>query len=210
MMHIDRRSLPAVLLATALLLFATDRASAAQAGTVVGLAGECFVDSGSARSPLKLGQAVQVGDTVDVPPTGKLKLRMADGSVVAVAAGSRVTVAAYGVDAAGQRREAKLTLAQGLLRAVVAPVAHPASFEVDTAVGTAAARSTDWFASASPAAMQVGVLSGDVVLTSRATGHSVAIPARWGARLEQGRDPVPPRLWSDAEFADVIARTNVP
>ena len=36
------------------------------------------------------------------------------------------------------------------------------------------------------------------------------IPARWGARLEAGRDPVPPRVWSQAEFDAVIARTDVP
>jgi hypothetical protein len=55
----------------------------------------------------------------------------------------------------------------------------------------------------------VGVLEGSVILTSRATGRSVTIPARWGARLEAGLNPVPPRVWSAAEFADVIARTNV-
>jgi ferric-dicitrate binding protein FerR (iron transport regulator) len=93
---------------------------------------------------------------------------------------------------------------------VVAPVARPAGFEVDTAVGAAAVRSTDWFVEASPSSMQVGVLTGSVQMTSSATGRGEVIPARWGARLEAGRDPVPPRLWSEAEFAAVIARTNLP
>ncbi len=211
---IDRRTLSRrlgrVLLAGALLTLAAGPALAAPAGTVVGLFGASFVESGGARSALKLGQPVQVGDTVDVPASGKLKLRMSDGSVVSVASGTRMTVAAYTVDSAGQRQQARLSLTQGLLRAVVAPVAHPASFEVDTAVGTAAVRSTDWFVTASATAMQVGVLSGSVEMTSAATRHGVTIPARWGARLEAGRDPVPPRLWSPAEFDAVIARTNVP
>ncbi len=153
---------------------------------------------------------MQVGDTVDVPADGKMKLRMVDGSVVSVASGTRMTVAAFTVDAAGQRQDAHLSLAQGLLRAVVAPVERPANFEVDTAVGTAAVRSTDWFVEASATAMQVGVLTGSVEMTSAATKRRETIPARWGARLEAGRDPVPPRLWSQAEFAAVIARTNVP
>jgi hypothetical protein len=97
-----------------------------------------------------------------------------------------------------------------LLRAVVAPVTGPAKFEVHTAVGTAAVRSTDWFVEASPASMQVGVLSGTIVMTSGSMRRSIAIPARWGARLEAGRDPVPPRVWSQAEFNAVIARTEVP
>ena len=224
------------LLAAAFLLLSAGLALAAPAGTVVGLLGECFVDSGGARSALKLGQPVQIGDTVDVPAGGKLKLRMGDGSIISLASGTRMQISAYGVDAAGQREAARLSLGQGLLRAVVAPVARPASFEVDTAVGTAAVRSTDWFVEAFPDAMQVGVLTGSVTLKST-TGRSEVIPERWGARLyasvspevqpsytpplrgapdkrvggaSRGLDPVPPRVWSQAEFNAVIARTDVP
>src|SRR6266702_6148294 len=193
----------------ALLLLWPSLVLAAPAGTVVGLSCAGSVETGGARGAVKLGQAVQVGDTVEVPADGKLKLRMADGSVISVAAGTRLTITAYGVDAAGQRQDARLSLAQGLLRAVVAPMERPASFEVDTAVGTAAVRSTDWFVEGSPTAMQVGVLTGSVEMTSRATKRREMIPARWGARMEAGRDPVPPRVWSPAEFAAVIARTDV-
>ena len=45
---------------------------------------------------------------------------------------------------------------------------------------------------------------------SVATGKAVRIPARWGARIEAGRDPVPARVWTDAEFDSVITRTDVP
>jgi len=204
------RALHHPLFAAALLLaLSTGLAQAAPAGTVVGLAGASIVESGGARAAVKLGQPVQVGDTVEVPADGKLKLRMADGSVISVAAGTRLTIAAYGVDGAGQREDARLSLAQGLLRAVVAPVERPARFEVDTAVGAAAVRSTDWFVEGSATAMQVGVLTGSVAMTSAATQRGETIPARWGARLEAGRDPVPPRVWSPAEFAAVIARTDV-
>jgi hypothetical protein len=182
---------------------------AQSAGTVVGISGVCFVVSGGSRAALRLGQSVQVGDTLDVAASAKLKLRMADGSIISVASATQVTIRAYAIDAAGQRQDATLSLGQGLLRAVVAPVTGPAKFEVDTAVGTAAVRSTDWFVEAFRASMQVGVLSGTIVLTSDATGRSVAIPALWGGRLEAGLDPVPPRLWSQAEFDAVLARTEV-
>jgi hypothetical protein len=197
-------------IATSVLLLSPGIAAAAPAGSVVGLFGSCFIEAAGARHAAQLGAAVDVGNRVDVPAGAKLKLRMADGSIVSVASGSRLTVAAYGVDSAGQRQNAQLTLAQGLIRAVVAPVAHPASFEVTTAVGTAAVRSTDWFVLASPTAMQVGVLKGSVEMTSAATGNGETIPARWGARLQAGHDPVPARIWSPAEFADVTKRTEVP
>ena len=198
------------LIAAAILVLSAGVTLAAPAGTVVGCSGQCFVESGGSRSALRLGQAVQVGDTVDVPAPGKLKLRMTDGSVVSVAADTRLTISAYGVDGAGQRQDTLLSLGRGLLRAVVAPVERPAKFEVTTAVGTAAVRSTDWFVEASRGSMQVGVLAGRIEMTSAATRRGVLIPARWGGRLESGRDPVPPRVWGEAEFDAVIARTDVP
>jgi hypothetical protein len=82
-------------------------------------------------------------------------------------------------------------------------------FEVDTATGVAAVRSTHWFIEAQPGSTQVGVLEGRVSLKSVATGKEIVIPARWGARVEAGRDPVPARVWTGAEFDDVMQRTNV-
>ncbi|MBV8778964.1 MAG: FecR domain-containing protein [Alphaproteobacteria bacterium] len=180
------------------------------AGSVVGLRGACLVQRQGRSTPLKMGDAIAATDTVTVPADGKLKLRMADGSVIALASGTTLTVATYQTDAGGQRQNAQLTLGDGLLRAVVAPVGHAASFEVSTAVGTAAVRSTDWFIEAKPGSAQVGVLTGTVSLTSRTTGRAVTIPSRWGARLEAGRDPVPARVWAPEEFQAVITRTDVP
>jgi hypothetical protein len=206
-----RRAIVWLLGAGALLLALGEHALAeGAAGSVVGLRGQCTVERQGRPMPLKLGDAIAVSDAIDVPADGKLKLRMEDGSVIALASGTRMTVAAYQTDAAGHRQNAQLSLGEGLLRAVVAPVDHPAAFEVSTAVGTAAVRSTDWFIEAKPGSAQVGVLTGSVSLTSAGTGHSVMIPTRWGARLEAGHDPVQARVWSPQEFQAVISRTDVP
>jgi hypothetical protein len=180
-----------------------------QAGEVLALFGQCFVETGGRRSPLKLGDPVRIGDTVDVAAGAKLKLRMNDGSVIALAAGGRLTIADYRVGDGGQSRDATLSLGEGLLRAVVPALKGAPHFEVDTATGVAAVRSTDWFIDARPGSTQVGVLEGRVSLRSVATGREIVIPARWGARVEAGRDPVPARVWTDAEFADFIGRTNL-
>jgi hypothetical protein len=174
------------------------------AGEVLAAKGESFATSEGKRATLKVGDKVEVGDVVEVPETAKLKLRMIDGSVLSAAPGTKVTIQTY----VAEPRDAKLALASGLLRAVVAKAGDPAKFEVDTATGVAAVRSTDWFILADPKGTQVGVLDGKVSLASTATHHAVDIPARWGARVEPGRDPVPARVWSQAEFDNVIGRTN--
>jgi hypothetical protein len=206
----DRREILLTGAGLAFLLPASVAYAQTGAGSVVGVRGQCIVTRAGGSAPLKLGDMVAVTDTIDVLADGKLKLRMADGSVISLASGTRMTIAAYQTDAKGERQNVELSLGQGLLRAVVAPVDHLTTFEVSTAVGTAAVRSTDWFIEAKPGSAQVGVLSGSVALNSSATGRSVIIPARWGARLEAGRDPVEPRVWQPQEFQSVISRTDVP
>jgi hypothetical protein len=184
---------------------------AAPSGTVIGLSGGCTVEHGGARGPAALAQGVEIGDTVEVAAGGKLKLRMADGSVVSVASGTKMTVTAYGLTDAGQRQDAKLSLSQGLLRLEVTPTTGtPAPFEVDTAVGTSAVRSTDWFVETQPGWMQVSVMVGSVAVTGAATGTATTLSPRQGIRLEAGRVPAGPRAVTTAEFNRLIARTALP
>ncbi len=180
-----------------------------QAGEVVAMFGQCFAKTGGGRRPLKPGDAVHVAETLEVMAGAKMRLRMNDGSVITVASGGRLTIADYRIGAGGESRNATLSLGQGLLRAVVSTVNGPTHFEVDTATGVAAVRSTDWFIEAKPGATQVGVIEGRVSLKSVATGREIVIPAHWGARVEAGRDPVPARVWTAAEFDDFIRRTNL-
>jgi len=198
------RKLVGVLFAIFGVMLFAGAAAATPAGTVVAVSGSC-TDRGRV---LKLGGTVQISDTVDVPEDGNLKLQMADGSVISVAPGSSMTVASYNIGGSG--RHVRLSLTQGLLRAHVTSVTGPSTFEVSTAVGTASvgSDSADWFIKAQAGSAQVGVLVGNVDLTSAATGRSVSIPAHWGTRLEAGRDPVPPRNWTVAEFDAVTQSTE--
>ena len=179
------------------------------AGIVLAQSGQSFVTSAGQRSPLNVGTTIRVGDLVEVADGAKLRLRMTDGSIVTAASGTRMTITAYKVSGT-QSRDAQFSLISGLLRAVVSAMSQPSQFEVQTATGVAAVRSTDWFIRADADSTQVGVLEGVVSLTSSSTRRGVNIPARWGARVEAGKDPVPPRIWDKAEFQDVINRTDIP
>ena len=194
-LRVTQRKLLGALFAIFGLMLWASVAAASPAGTVVGLSGSC-TDRGRALHP---GDTVQIGDTLNVPASASLKLRMADGSMISVASGTSVTVANY--DSAGSARAAKLLLTQGLVH--VTSVTRP--FAVSTPLGTASAGSdsADWFVKAEAGSAQVGVLAGVVDLTSSPTGTSVSIPARWGTRLEAGRAPMPPRVWSHMEFEAV-------
>lgn len=198
----ERKCVPA--LCTIALMLWAGAAAAMPAGIVVAVSGS----STNHGRMLNRGDSVQVGDTLDVPAGGHVKLQMADGSMISVAPDSDVTVTSYSMDGSGC--DVKLSLARGALRAQVTPVAGPSTFEVSTASGIALvdSASADWLIKAQPDSAQVGVLAGTIDLRSASTGESVSIPARWGTRLETGLDPVLPRVWAQTEFNTVIRLTG--
>ena len=59
-----------------------------QAGEVLALSGQCSGEIGGGKKPLKRGDAVHVGETLEVAAGAKLKLRMDDGSIIAIASGA--------------------------------------------------------------------------------------------------------------------------
>jgi hypothetical protein len=102
-----------------------------------------------------------------------------------------------------------------LIRAVVAQVGQPSSFEVNTATGVAAARSTDWFVEADPNVTRVSVLDGSVSFARREpVGRSgtgpVLIPPRSISEIDAKALPTPPRPGTQAEFDRLIDRTSIP
>ena len=191
-----------------LLCYGAAARAADLAGAVVAIAGDCFVEADGKRTPLKMGGEVHVADTIDVPANAKVKLRMNDGSIVSIAAGSQMKITGFSVDADGKRHAVALSLTQGLLRAVVAPIDRPSTFEINTAVGSAGARSTDWFVEVQPGQMVVGVITGTVAVKSDGTGAEVAVPAGSGSSVAAGQDPTAPRVWRKAEFNALITRTD--
>jgi len=180
------------------------------AGSVVGLSGQVFVDRSGQRYGLRLGDQVFVEDSFTVPASCKLKLRMNDGSILSLAPETTLRIDTYLLNASGQRQSAAMSLGGGLVRAITAPAAQPAVFEINTAVSSSGARSTDWFAHAAPGSAFIVVLSGTVALTSRSTGGSVLVTPRYGSQVDAGRDPHPPVLHTQAQIDRLIARTDVP
>ena len=195
--RMPKNLLPALMIAAILSLGCPGIVHAADnAGEVLTFNGDCFVVAGDQRTPLKMGDPVHVGDVIDVPEGAKLKLRMVDGSVLALASGTHMTIQSYTMSTNGQQRDAKLGLDTGLLRAVVSKLSQPSNFEVDTATGVAAARSTDWFVEAAPDRTTVGVLDGEVSFGARdakngAVTGTVLIPADSGSEIDTAPRPPP-------------------
>lgn len=187
---------------------------ASDAGQVLTYDGECYVISGGKRTKLSMGDAVHVGDVLEIPNDGKLKLQMADGSVLSLAANSRLTIQNYDVSANGAQRDAKLNLDSGIVRAVVSKMAEKSTFEVNTATGVAAARSTDWFVEYQPStsSTEVSVLDGTVAFSGVGAANgpgTVLIPPNSGSEILGKSKPTAVHPRSPAAFAWLIDQTDV-
>lgn len=208
----------ALIFAVIALLFAgRDAAAAVDAGQVLTFNGECFVTAGEQRATLNRGDIVHVGDVIEVPEGTKLKLLMNDGSVLALAENSKVTITNYDVAAGGDKRDAQLLLDSGLLRAVVSTVSQPSKFEVKTATSVAAARSTDWFVEATLEETRISVLEGTVSVARRDDNirkagrpeKNLLLTSNYSSQI--GSSAQPPKIvpWSPDEFKRLIDRTSV-
>lgn len=189
------KPLPAFMTAVLLSLGLFGSAWADDAGQVVSFNGDCFVNSGGQRAALKIGDAVRVGDSLDVPEKSKLKLRMADGSVLGLGPGSRLSIDAYTVSTNREQRDVKLGLDAGLLHASVAKMTQPSNFEVDTALAIASTRSTDWLIQADPDRTWVAVIEGQVSFAAHEKGGppigTVTIPAGDESEVDAPPPPAP-------------------
>lgn len=109
----------------------------AQAGRVVLTVGEATSVRGTARAPLSTGAGVDAGDTIVTGADGHVQIRFADGTVVAVAPRSELSI-----DATGER--AVLRLSRGGMRTTTAPAAMPGrdGMQVVTPQATIAVRGT--------------------------------------------------------------------
>jgi len=196
------------------LLVLPHRAFATDAGQVLTYNGDCYAIADGKRSKLNMGDVVHVGDVLELSDDAKLKLQMADGSVLSLGPNTRMTVGTYDVSADGAQRDAKLTLDSGVMRAVVSKMTEKSTFEVDTATGVAAARSTDWFVEYRPAtsATEVSVLDGTVAFSDAGGLNgpgTVLIPPMSGSEILGKRPPTAAQPRSQADLDWLIYRTDV-
>jgi hypothetical protein len=208
------RRAAAAIVCLLVLLTLPHRAFATDAGQVLTYNGDCYVIADGKRTKLSMGDAVHAGDVVEIADDAKLKLQMADGSVLSLGANSRMTIGSYDVSADGAQRDVKLNLDSGVVRAVVSKMTEKSTFEVSTATGVAAARSTDWFVEYVPttSSTEVSVLDGTVAFSDAgvsAGSGTVLIPPKFGSDIVGKRQPTAAQPRSPADFAWLTYRTDV-
>jgi len=144
--------------------------AAGSAGTVARVKGTVSLRRGAQQSAVSEGDAVEVGDVVTTLAESRLRIALADGSVINLGELTRLTISEFAFARETLTRAALLDLDSGLLQAITAKAGSGSSFVVRTGNAVAATRSTDWIVEAKKAETTVVVQAGKVDVTESALG----------------------------------------
>jgi opacity protein-like surface antigen len=199
----------AILLATLCLasaLCAAPRAATAQpAGSVTAVEPPAEIGRDGAWGEATVGSEVRTGDTLRTGPAGRLKVVLADGSVLVVSERSVLVIDEHVYRPADGSLSSVLELLSGKVRAVVNDYygASNAKFEIKTDTAVAGVRGTDFVVryDERAAATEVIGVSGRVsVHNPGLAGRAVLVTARTQTLVERGRAPTEPRAIDDERF----------
>lgn len=177
--------------------------------TVVAVSGSVrVVPSGAAERVLDTGELLGAGTRLEVAADSSATLRFADGSVLVVQPGTRLTLDTVSVYAGGGMADTRLRLQQGRVDVGANPARTRGNrLQVITPSAVAAVRGTRFRVGADAAATRQETLEGEVALD--AAGQQVAVRAGQGSVAEAGKPPSAPVALSPApDLAALPARID--
>ncbi len=187
------------------LVFAS-AAAAEPVGVVDYVRGQAWIERGAARIPAKVGAPVEEGDRVRTGARSRLRIRLADGTLIQLGAQAELRMARLRPAREGGWGDALLEMLQGRARVLIEKLkALDARFQIRMRTAVIAVRGTDVLAQVEPRAEHVALLDGRVEV---ALARAPAIPVAAGEylRVEAGVAQAPrpiPEDWLLAFIKDV-------
>ncbi len=210
------RGLPALgPAALVLALLWTGPGSAADAiGSVSALVGEAQVTGqGETQArPLAVGTKVFEGDRIRTAADTKLRLHLADDSVLTLGAATDLDLSQFHYAPEQAARHALLEVPRGIIRVLVQLLVAHSVFEVQSSTAVASVRGTEWIAEAQPDATALVALAGRVAVRNSdpaEAGEVVLLPGE-GTTVPAGAPPQAVKTWGAARKDAFIARTSLP
>jgi hypothetical protein len=205
------------LIALVLFLFCLGPAAAVGAeavGSVAALAGRAQVTRAGEdhAQPLAPGVKVFEGDRIQTAADAKLRLSMADGSVLTLGAATDLSLGRFHYAPDQAERNVLLDVPQGILRVLVNLLVANSTFQMQTHTAVASVRGTDWIAEAQPDATAIVGLQGRVGVRNVRTeiaGEVVLLPGD-GTTVRAGQPPTAPTQWGAPRKNSFIERTALP
>ena len=173
------------------------------AGEVVLLRGTATVTQDGRTLKLYRGASVLVGDQLRTGNNARLKLRMIDGTDIALGENSEFIVHAYELDTDAGIGKATLELTRGFFRAITGKITklREKSFQVKTPLAVIGVRGTDFWGEQSASRFRVAMLSGTAIVVSNDYGSVEITEAGLGTEVTApGQAPRAPFRWTPEQI----------
>ncbi len=155
-----------------------------------------------------VGTLLGAGAQLITGKNSKIKLKLADGSIVTLESESTLNLDTLSIFGGGGMVDTKLRLQQGKVEIVANPNRAQSNMQIYTPTAVAAVRGTEFRVSTDESGIRQETLTGNVILT--AAGNDVAVVKGFGSLSENGRAPLPPILLLDApDVSDLPKKLEV-
>ena len=180
-------------------------------GVVEAMTGDPLVFRGNSPFHVEVGVLVEVRDIVRTGEADAIRLRLADGSRLALGANAELVLLEYSNDAP---KQARLSLSQGSMRVLIKDFLRRegSSFVVLSPLATVEPAAGDFWMGDLFADDQLDVvlLTPGELEISNAFGRAVLMEEKQGTTVIFGRVPGEPEAWPEEEIESVLESTRLP
>jgi ferric-dicitrate binding protein FerR (iron transport regulator) len=156
-------------------------------------------------------------DIVETERASKVKITLADATVLSLGEQSRLELAQFSHDLQLGRRSGRLAVVRGLFRAVLKELTSFSNVELVTPTAVAAIRGTDFMAEVSADSTAIVVLDGRVTISNvrsiidgLTTPTATILTAGMGTTIKADEPPTAPIKWSEARIEALRKATALP
>jgi hypothetical protein len=152
------------------------------------------------------------GDIIETARAAKVRITLADATVISLGEQSRLELQQFSYEAHQQTRSGRLAIAWGFFRAIFRDMTSPSTVEVITPTAVAAIRGTDFMGEVTADSTAIVVLTGTVVISNVRPifrGLSALTPGM-GSTVKGDEPPSAPTRWSESRIEGLRSATALP
>jgi hypothetical protein len=142
----------------------------------------------------KIGEEVEMNDAVNTDDSGKAQIKFIDGSLLTIAARSKIVVNNYLFDPNNKNRQVSLSAIKGFFHILLGYTikSEQPDFILDTVTAVLGPRGTSWYTIAENNFTDVFCETGKLSIKSRDLEEMVVIGGYQATRVWKGKPPLPP------------------
>ncbi len=161
--------------------------------------------------PLRPKTLVFPEDIIETEAASKVRITLADATVVSLGEQSRLEVTQFLYDARQQTRTTRLGITRGFFRAIINKLLPQSTFDMITPTAVAAIRGTDLMGEVTAESTSIVVLEGAVMISNVRTPFrdSATLTPGTGTTVAADQPPSAPTQWSEARIEALRRATAV-